>query len=63
MEGQKCYILVLGHNSYHIRVDKKTLYLYFLVFQENKPKMAFSRDLAVMDYHGLTVMDDFHERL
>ena len=27
----------------------------------NKPKMAYSRDLAVMDYHGLswmTVMDD-----
>ena len=30
---------------------------------KNKPKMAYSRDLAVMDYHGvswMTFMDDFH---
>ena len=26
----------------------------------NKPKMAYSRDLAVMDCHG---MDDFHGQL
>ena len=30
---------------------------------DNKQKMAYSRDLAVMDYHGLswmTFMDDCH---
>ena len=34
-----------------------------LFYEENKPKMAYSCDLAVMDFHGLswmTFMDDSH---